>query len=161
MDLDYTRQSLSELILPVDPKDKCLVPECRPYTTYMSRLSHCHRAAATPANIWNIAVLHMAATLVCGDMPLLSLNETQAGSAGPVLSQGRLTILGRMLIDSETAMIPPLRTCQGLLKNIRDRALGKCLKKKNPICNMASSTVPGWLMGLLEIARLDFVKDKM
>lgn len=75
---------------------------------------------------------------------------------GPVLSQGQLTTLGYMHMDSEKAMAPPLRARQGLLKNVRDRAVGK--KGLNIICNMASTTVPGWLMGLLEIAGSAFVK---
>lgn len=84
---------------------------------------------------------------------------------GPVLSQGQLTTLGCMHMDSEKAMAPSLRACQGLLKNVRDRALGKKKNKTkqtkpNIICNMASNTVPGWFMGLMEIAGSDFVKGR-
>lgn len=77
---------------------------------------------------------------------------------GPVLTQGQLTTIGCMHMDSKKVMAPPLRACQGLLKNVRDRALGP--KKKNLICNMASNTVPGWFTGLLEIAGSDLVKGR-
>lgn len=79
---------------------------------------------------------------------------------GPVLSQGQLTTLACMHMDSEKAMAPSLRACQGLLKNVRDRALGKKKKNLNIICNMASNTVPGWFTGLMEIAGSDFVKGR-
>lgn len=85
----------------------------------------------------------------------------QRQGVGPVLSQGQLTTLGCMHMDSEKVMAPPLRACQGLLKNVRDRALGQKKKKElNIICNMASNTVPGWFTGLLEIAGSDFVKGR-
>lgn len=67
-----------------------------------------------------------------------------------------------MLIDSKKAMTPPPpKGLPGPLKERKGLGTRQVLKKKKkPICNMAFSTVPGWLTGLLEIAGSDFVKGK-